>query len=333
MQKDLSIRYLIHKLLKEQDFIIVPGFGAFMVHPAPAHLDSKLNEFIKPQKSIQFNTRIQQNDGVLAHAFSLEFGLSIEESFQQIQNEIKRFLTSKTPIDFIDIGVVTFQLDGGLDFIPHGIADIDESNFGLDNLFVQPIQIHQPVVIALPTQKTSKKSNTKYISYAAASLVMVLFSLFSWKTGLMEDTSETLMGWTYTGTPTYKAYDLNLESFDNQDIQDIQLMPGDRISLYYWNSSKEGDEGVFLEKESENSTKPKVSEKEPFKHTIVIAAFSQKELATNYCDAQIQQGNQTFILPAGNHLFLIGMGNFQDRETAQNQVALVQAKFPRAWVK
>ena len=333
MQKDLSIRYLIHKLLKEQDFIIVPGFGAFMVHPTPARLDSKLNEFIKPQKSIQFNPRIQQNDGVLAHAFSVEFGLSVEESFQQIQNEIKQFWTSKTPIDFIDIGVVTFQLNGGLDFIPHGNADIDDSTFGLDNLFIQPIQIHQPVVIALPNQSPSKKSNAKFISFAAASLVMVLFSLFSWKTGLMDDTSETLMGWTYTGTPTYKTYDLSLESFDNQAFKDIQLMPGDRISLYYWNSSKEGDEGVFLETQAINPSKPKAIKKESFKHTIVIAAFSQKELATGFCESQRAEGIQAFIQPAGNHLFLIGLGNFYDRESAQNQLALIQNQYPRAWVK
>lgn len=333
MQKDFTVRYLLHKLLLEQDFIIIPDFGTFIAHPSPAKLDRNFNRFIKPQKTIQFNPRIKQNDGVLSHACSLEFGISLDDAFQQIQDEIKFFVTSRTPMEFNNVGIITFNLDGSLDFIPNTTADLDDTNFGLDNVMVQPVQVLQPKVISLEEPIYTKTSNKKIV-LAAASIALCLFSYFSWKIGLAEQTSETLLGWTFAGTPTYKTYS-NIEDYSYSDIdsESFKLVPGKRISLYYLSESTIEEEAIFLEDPLVKTSISMPSGNEMQYKSIVVAAFSKENLAKDFCMNLTLNNIKPTILKNSNNLFLIGVGNFPNQESAESQLPSIQKIYPGAWIR
>ncbi|MBX7182234.1 MAG: SPOR domain-containing protein [Bacteroidia bacterium] len=331
MNKDLSIRYLIHQLLLEHDFIIVPGFGAFMTHPRPAYFDQNLNEFIKPSKSVQFNPRIQQNDGILAHAFSKEFNISLDQAYAQIQLEINTFQSSKSPIDFYNLGFLQVQLDGSFDFTPHLSSDLDDSVFGLDNILVKPVQIHQPLVLNLSSPTSNKSRNLRYFSYAAASLFLVFISLLSLKMDLWENSSEALMGWSYSGTPTYKSYSMEIGSDSYSD--EFDLLPGKKISFYYLNSVTDETEGVFLETPVENSISTQAPSSGIGKFTIIIAAFSNPELAEKYCKSQQSLGKDAHLIPSSSSMLLVGLGQYESKSDAQNKLTEIQSTFPLAWIK
>src|SRR6218665_739879 len=47
--------------------VTVPGFGAFLTEIHSAQLNQTTNSFFPPKKTISFNSRLKNNDGLLAN--------------------------------------------------------------------------------------------------------------------------------------------------------------------------------------------------------------------------------------------------------------------------
>ena len=58
----------IEVLLLENDCVIVPGFGGFVAHYAPATHVKEENLFLPPTRTIGFNPQLKLNDGVLVQS-------------------------------------------------------------------------------------------------------------------------------------------------------------------------------------------------------------------------------------------------------------------------
>ena len=59
----------IEVLLLENDCVIVPGFGGFVAHYAPATHVKEENLFLPPTRTIGFNPQLKLNDGVLVQSY------------------------------------------------------------------------------------------------------------------------------------------------------------------------------------------------------------------------------------------------------------------------
>lgn len=59
----------IEALLLENDCVIVPNFGGFVAHYAPATYVKEENLFLPPTRIIGFNSQLKLNDGVLVQSY------------------------------------------------------------------------------------------------------------------------------------------------------------------------------------------------------------------------------------------------------------------------
>lgn len=89
----------IQFLLKENDCLIVPGLGAFVVDTKSAHIQG--NEVFPPQRTIGFNASLSHNDGMLVESVSRREGIS----YQQAQ---------KAVTDSVDLMMSIYELTGEL---------------------------------------------------------------------------------------------------------------------------------------------------------------------------------------------------------------------------
>mgnify|MGYP003287733752 CR=1 FL=1 len=61
----------IELLLRDNDCVILPGFGGFIAHTVPAYYASEEHLYYPPTRNISFNASITMNDGLLAQPMML----------------------------------------------------------------------------------------------------------------------------------------------------------------------------------------------------------------------------------------------------------------------
>ena len=59
----------IELLLRNNDCVILPGFGGFIAHDVPAYYVSEEGLYYPPSRSISFNAAITMNDGLLVQSY------------------------------------------------------------------------------------------------------------------------------------------------------------------------------------------------------------------------------------------------------------------------
>ena len=70
----------IEALLLENDCVIVPGFGGFVAHYAPATHVKEENLFLPPTRTIGFNPQLKLNDGVLVQSYMSAYDTSFADA-------------------------------------------------------------------------------------------------------------------------------------------------------------------------------------------------------------------------------------------------------------
>lgn len=85
---DLSI--LIELLLKDNETVIIPGFGAFISVYKPAVI--RENDIIPPGKEIRFFHQIKNNDGLLAMQIARSKKISYDDAFKRIEKATSKII-------------------------------------------------------------------------------------------------------------------------------------------------------------------------------------------------------------------------------------------------
>ena len=75
----------IEALLLENDCVIVPGFGGFVAHYAPASRIINENLFLPPPRTIGFNSQLKLNDGVLVQSYMIAYDTSFADATRMVE--------------------------------------------------------------------------------------------------------------------------------------------------------------------------------------------------------------------------------------------------------
>lgn len=70
----------IEVLLLENDCVIIPGFGGFIAHYAPAMRVAEENIFLPPTRVIGFNPQLRLNDGVLVQSYMAVYDTNFSDA-------------------------------------------------------------------------------------------------------------------------------------------------------------------------------------------------------------------------------------------------------------
>ncbi len=75
-----SIVLHIEYLLRSHDYVILPGFGAFIAHRESARFVAHSNSFLPPTRHISFNADIVNDDGLLVNSIRRKLSLDYDEA-------------------------------------------------------------------------------------------------------------------------------------------------------------------------------------------------------------------------------------------------------------
>ncbi|WP_294630780.1 SPOR domain-containing protein [uncultured Bacteroides sp.] len=180
----------IEVLLLENDCVIVPGFGGFVAHYAPATHLKEENLFLPPNRTIGFNSQLKLNDGVLVQSYMSAYDTSFADANRIVEKEVGKFielLHKEGKAHLENIGEIHYNIYGNYEFIPYDFKITTPFLYGLDSFEMYELSILQqkekPSISANPEKekKTYEISiNRAFLRNAAAMIAaVVLFFAFS----------------------------------------------------------------------------------------------------------------------------------------------------------
>ena len=159
----MQLEQALKELIYTNDCVTIPNFGSFIANKFPSFYSKEESKFYPPSRRITFNSKIQNNDGLLANFFSEKNKISYNESLKIIHSEVvrwKRFI-SKEPFTIKDIGEFSFNKDENIDFKPDLDSNHFKSSFGLNPIYVNKVESEIKTYNKSSLKKYNKLRNAK----------------------------------------------------------------------------------------------------------------------------------------------------------------------------
>ncbi|WP_294557940.1 SPOR domain-containing protein [uncultured Bacteroides sp.] len=180
----------IEVLLLENDCVIVPGFGGFVAHYAPATHVKEENLFLPPTRTIGFNPQLKLNDGVLVQSYMSAYDTSFADANRIVEKEVGEFielLHEEGKAHLENIGEIHYNIYGNYEFVPYDFKITTPSLYGLDSFEMHELstlQQREKVLVPANLEKEKKtyeiSINRAFLRNAAAMIAgIVLFFAFS----------------------------------------------------------------------------------------------------------------------------------------------------------
>lgn len=158
-----TIDHYISNLLYYNECVVVPGFGAFLTRYYPAEINSATHMFRPPSKRVAFNTRIQENDGLLAKHISTVDQVSYEKAMESVEISVrswKKLLRAGKKVYLNGIGRLYMSETGKLQFNPAHDINYDINSYGLNifraNAMDRDLEIKRSVNKAIEKHQSKK---------------------------------------------------------------------------------------------------------------------------------------------------------------------------------
>ena len=184
----------IELLLRNNDCVILPGFGGFIAHIVPAYYVSEEHLYYPPSRSISFNASITMNDGLLAQSYMRSYQIDYGRATYMVDMDIENLrcaLDEEGKVTLPHIGTITQDINQSLQFFPEQAILPSPKHFGLGSFFIQELSQLQATEtksaeksqsIITHTKKTvdlhiSKNFIRQVMSTAAILLLLLMVSL------------------------------------------------------------------------------------------------------------------------------------------------------------
>lgn len=132
----------IELLLRDNDCVILPGFGGFIAHDVPAYYVSEEGLYYPPSRSISFNAAIKMNDGLLAQSYMKSYQVDYARANYMIDVTIEQLtdtLDETGSITLPHIGTITQDIHQSLQFIPDTAGVVSPAHFGLGSFIIKEL--------------------------------------------------------------------------------------------------------------------------------------------------------------------------------------------------
>lgn len=129
----LNLSSFIHSLLIENETVIIPGFGAFISTYKPAEIGD--NEIKPPSKEISFNSKIKNNDGLLAEIIARKAKISQTNALKRIEKARENMLfelDKGNTVKLENIGEISYNTKNELVFTPFKNNNLLIDSFGFE---------------------------------------------------------------------------------------------------------------------------------------------------------------------------------------------------------
>lgn len=168
----------IECLLRDNDCVIVPGFGAFICQNVASSICDGV--LLPPSRSVVFNAALTHNDGLVANAFMKQTGCGYNAAVAKVEGDVKTIkesLVANHSFDFGKIGSFHYSDAGCVVFAPSavGLSGVNLSNYGL-----QPVRIQNVVKSEekAPRRRFSEiRMNALRMAASVAAIIVLVLTL------------------------------------------------------------------------------------------------------------------------------------------------------------
>lgn len=348
----------IYQQLFYNDYLVIPGFGGFVLRACPARLAYNNTVVLPPGKTLSYNAQLKQNDGVLILALQKKLNCTPEVATGHIYDfaaYCNGILNSAKRITFDNIGLFYSDFEGNICFEPFVNANFLTSSFGFGTIALKEIEpetdLPQKNIVfndrlpeKTPVEVLAKsKRKRKYVLPSLIGLgVFSLLALFIYNTKLTGPLKASLFGnnlKSLYSPVTYGNLSLSPMLTPNiiyvADINGVASFNLNNGKTLYVNTSK--TESVLPKKESpaiiHTPTQNKVLTSQNTNYKIVLGCFSVFENAERLKRTLIKQQITAEVYGTKKGLFIVSTGNFSTKEDAASQLLQIRPQYPDAWIK
>ena len=132
----------IEILLLSNDCVIVPDLGGFVTHHREAYFDDEDNMFLPPLRTLGFNPQLTMNDSLLAQSYIEAYDISYPEAVRRIEAEVaelRQYLSTEGYYELNDIGRLSVNEEGKLEFEPCEAGILTPAFYGLSSFEMVPL--------------------------------------------------------------------------------------------------------------------------------------------------------------------------------------------------
>lgn len=151
-------------LLYKHNCVILPGFGAFLLHEKPAERNELAKYTLPKQKVVTFNKQIINNDGLVANYISTTHKLTYEQGLKAIStyiNSLWDVLRTKRNVEVAEIGTFYYTQEDKLVFVPYHSVNFDTSSYGLPKLRLKTLESETTTSNATAETETKRGAKTE----------------------------------------------------------------------------------------------------------------------------------------------------------------------------
>jgi hypothetical protein len=287
------------ELLYQNDCVIIPGFGAFILKSHSAYIED--NIFYPPKKTVSFNSMLNENDGLLVKHLSSKKDISYKDSLRLIKNEVDAFQSKLFNTDSIEVeklGVFKVSDEKNIVFSPNLLSNFSSNSFGLESFSKNPI-----LSVVPKSSETSVASSLNSVFRYAA---IIIFTLG-------------------VGYFSYESYN---DFINNERLKNIAIAQDKILENVQSATFNIGE----LPKINLNVSSPVLNEDKTY-YSVIAGAFRSKVNAQQHLNDLINKGYQasyTSLNPKG--LFRVAYGRLETREQALSLISEIRVKGEEAWL-
>lgn len=336
----------IRELLYSHNYVVLPGFGGFVLKESPAHVSVSGGLLFPPSKTVGFNSQLKQNDGVLAVWLERKLSCTSSEALshtQEFTDFCRGLLQVKRRFNLDGIGFFYLDFENNICFEPLQDANFLTESFGLGSISIRPLETEtvapkqEPVFEdrrELPIAETAKPQRRNYrklvypslLGLILATLLGLLVNNIKMTGALQSSVLET------SGKHNYKPFSYpTLAIAAHPGIKTTYVADANGVAHLQLDENKSlavrVNEGLSTAENfgAEHQTKG---------FEIVLGCFSVKANAHKMIK-KLSKRRVKAIISGQNAkgLFVVSKGSFRSKEEAVLELDKLKENFPNAWIK
>jgi hypothetical protein len=177
----VEISSYITDLLDEQEYVIVPGLGAFISSYKPAKFNDDKNTLLPPSRSLSFNPELKTNDGLLIKYIAQQQKITPTQAsrvLEKFSGDVMVQLELGEEVFIGNIGSLTLK-QGEIQFNPDELSKENAESFGLQPLTVSDFEPVSEKEEVTPNDTIEKKRFSRWIWIGSFLLIfLIVVSLY-----------------------------------------------------------------------------------------------------------------------------------------------------------
>lgn len=335
----------IEVLLLDNDCVIVPDFGGFMAHHVDARYDEADGSFVPPIRTLGFNPQLKINDSLLIHSYIEAYAISYPEALQRVSNEVselKKRLQEEGFYELNNIGTLSINMDGNIEFTPNEAGILTPAYYGLGSFEMKPIktetieQLELPPVVQVETkvekQEEPVKQSVLAIDESHDDEAKTINIRVAWIRNAVAIAAAILAFFLIT-TPVSNSInsEMTLSTIQPSVVVDSAPIATDEPATTVEKTDTMQQE-VTEEPQKVEPAQPAATSEEVF--VVVLASQVSKVNAENFVNLLHQQGYNDARIHVHNKVTRVIVGNFSNQNDAYQMVSKIRdhEKYDQAWV-